>query len=69
MKFKDLTTTDQRTIDGKEWIGSGRAHEYHHAVFNIVQQHILLRFVEAVNFVHKQQRATAPSGDFIPGSL
>ena len=54
LQLENLRARDQRRIDEEKWIMRRRADQPHHSAFHVRQQHILLRLVEAVNFVNEQ---------------
>src|SRR5437867_2745525 len=53
-QLEDLRTRNQRRIDEEKRIMGGRAYQPYRAAFDVGQQNVLLRFVEAVNLVNKQ---------------
>lgn len=59
---QNLTARQQRAVQLERWIFGCRADQHDGAVFDIGQQHVLLRPVEAVDFVDEQQRALACRG-------
>ena len=58
-QFKNLRARNERRIDEEKRIVRRRADELDDAAFNVRQQNILLRFVEAMNFVNEQNRRLA----------
>jgi hypothetical protein len=58
-ELKNPGTTDQGFVDLKEGILGGRPNQNHRAVFHPGQQRILLGFVEAVNFINKENGAAS----------
>ena len=67
LKLKHPAAADQRAVDGEERILRRRADQNHHAVFDVGQQHVLLRLVEAVNLIDEQQRLLAGGRQPIAG--
>ena len=59
LELENLRARDQRAVDVEERIVRRRADEAHRAALHIRQQHILLRLVEAVDFVDEQDRLRA----------
>ena len=58
-QFENLRARNQRRIDKEKWIVRGRADQSDDAAFHIRQQNVLLRFVEAMDFVDEQNRGLA----------
>ena len=58
-KFKNLRAGNQGAVDAEKWVLRRRTDEAHNAILDFGQQHILLRFVETMNFVHKENRPPA----------
>ena len=56
LELKDLGARDQRAVDVEERIVRRRADEPHRAALDIRQQHVLLRFVPAMDFVDEEDR-------------
>ena len=59
MQLEDERAAGERRIDEHGRVVRRRADQHDRAVLHIGQQHILLRLVEAVDFVHEQNRAHA----------
>src|SRR5262245_20000455 len=53
-EMKNLTAAQQRTVNGKKRILRGCTDQNHNTVLNVGQQHVLLRPVEAVNFIEEK---------------
>jgi hypothetical protein len=53
-KFKDLGARNEWGIDEEKWIVRGRANEANDTAFNVGQKDILLRFIEAMDFVDEK---------------
>ena len=66
-QFKDLRARDERRVDEEKWIVRGRADEPHDAALDIGQQHVLLRFVEAMDFVNEQDGRRADVFEAVGG--
>ena len=58
-QFEDERAGNERAVDVEERIHRRRADQAHGAALDIRQQDILLRFVEAVDFVDEKDRACA----------
>src|SRR5262249_50725562 len=58
-KREDLTATQERRIDGKEWVLRRRADEDDAALFNAGEQDILLGAVESVDLIEEQNGTLA----------
>jgi hypothetical protein len=54
LKLEDLRTRNQRAVDIEEWIVRCCADETQQPALNIGQQHVLLGFVETMNFVDEE---------------
>src|ERR1043166_8632271 len=54
LELENLRTRDEWRVDVEKWVVSRRADQTDGAVLDVRQQHILLRLVEAVNFVDEQ---------------
>ena len=65
LELEHPAAADQRAIHGEERIGGGRADERDDTFFNIRQKRVLLRLVEAMDFVDEQQRAQAAAGELV----
>ena len=64
-ELKDLRTRDERTVDVEKRIVSGRSNQPQVSTFDIGQENILLRFVEMMDFVDKQNRFLSGSAKTI----
>jgi len=53
-EFKDLGARDKRGVDEEKGIVSGCADKANNAAFDVGQKNVLLRFVEAMNFVDEK---------------
>ena len=67
LELKDPAAADQRAVDGEERVLRRRADQDHDAFFDVGQQHVLLRLVEAVDLVDEQQRLVAGGRQPIAG--
>src|ERR1700730_17201443 len=65
LELKNLRTRDKRTVHVKERIVSGRADQPEISSFHIGQKNVLLRFVEVMDLVDKQDRFLSASAEKI----
>src|SRR2546423_13880043 len=65
LQLKNLRARYQRAIDIEKWIVSRRADQSQISALYVRQQNVLLRFVEMVNLVHKQDRFLAGSPETV----
>src|SRR5689334_5736118 len=61
IQLKDLRPRNKRAVDVEKWIVGGRTDQSKVSGFNIWQQNVLLRFVEVMDLIDKQNR-------LLPGS-
>ena len=54
LQLKNLRARHQRRVDKEKWVVRRRPDQPHHPAFHVRQQHILLRLVEAVDFVNEK---------------
>ena len=67
--MENLRTGSERGVDVEERIVRGRADEADDAAFDVGQQHVLLRFVEAVDFIDEQDGGLAAHVAMVPGLI
>jgi len=66
-QLKDLGAGDQRGVDEKEGVMRRGADQPHDAGLDIRQEHILLRLVEAMDFINEQDRGLVFVGEPVGG--
>ena len=54
LELKNLGARHQRGVDEEKRVMRGRPNQAHQAAFHVRQQHILLRLVEAVDFINEK---------------
>ena len=67
LQYQHLRAAEQRCVECEAGIFGGRADQCNGAAFDERQEAVLLRAVETVNLVHKQQRALARLGGLVCG--
>ena len=60
LKLENLRARNQRRIDMEIRVVRRRTNEPHHPALDVRQEHILLRFVETMNFINEQNRRLSP---------
>ena len=68
-QFKDLGARNQRGIDEEKWVVRGGADESHGTGLDVRQEHILLGFVEPMNFVDEEDRWLTCIGEPVGGAM
>src|SRR5438309_3793163 len=58
-QLENLRAGHQRRVDEEKWIMRRRSDQPHRAAFDIRQQNILLRLVEAMNLIDEKNRRLA----------
>jgi hypothetical protein len=69
LKLKDAAATDQRVVHGKKWIGCRDADQDYDTLFDVGQQCVLLRAIEAMNFIDHKERGPAARSHLVSGLL
>src|SRR6266566_1646592 len=64
-ELKNLRTRDERAIHIEEWIVRGRADEAESSGFDVGRKNVLLRFVEMMDIINKQNRLLSRSAEAI----
>src|SRR6266566_2086565 len=64
-ELKHLRTRDKRAVYIKKWIVRGRADEAESSGFDVGQKNGLLRFVEMMDLINKQDRLLSRSAEAI----
>ena len=54
LQLENLRARDQRAVDGEERVLGGRPQQADHAALDIGQQRVLLRAIEAMDFIDEQ---------------
>jgi hypothetical protein len=62
LQLEDATAADKGTVDLEVRVGGRRANQQNGSPFHMGQQRILLRFVPAVDFIHKKGGALVVQG-------
>ena len=69
LELEDLAARDQRRVDAEERVLRRRADQDDQPVLDVVEQHVLLGAVEAVDFVEEQDRPPAVVGEAVLGPV
>ena len=67
LQREDLGAADQRAVHIEEGIMRGRADEAQRTALQMRQQYVLLRFVEAVDLIHKEDGRLVVEPQVMPG--